>query len=165
MNDSPDTCAEAVLEIVPLVMRAIRGEMRRQRTPDLSVPQFRTLAFLRQQPGASLSEVAGHIGLTLPSMSKLIDGLVARRLVTRQAAPGDRRRVTLELTGAGQAAFDTARTATRTYLARRLATLPAADRASVVQAMQLLRSSFTAAHELVAGEPLPPAGEEAAVGA
>ena len=52
---------------------------------DLSVPQFRTLLFLRRHPGASLSEVAEHIGLTLPSISKMIDRLEARDLLARLA--------------------------------------------------------------------------------
>ena len=45
--------------------------------------QFRTLAFVDANQGASLSEVAGHIGLGLPSMSKLVDALVNRELLTR----------------------------------------------------------------------------------
>jgi len=71
---SLDECARQVLETVPLVMRTVRAEMRRRRTADLSVPQFRTLNFLNRQAGASLSQVAEHIGLTLPSMSLLVEG-------------------------------------------------------------------------------------------
>src|SRR5512142_2783 len=98
---SADECAAMVVEIVPLVMRTIRAEMRGHRSPDLSVPQFRTLLFLRRQPGASVSDVAGHIGLTLPSVSKMIDRLVTRDLVTRHSAPEDRRRICLDLTPLG----------------------------------------------------------------
>src|SRR5512137_2718402 len=107
MHTSPDICAQEILEVVPAVMRIIRAEMRRHRTADLSVPQFRTLAFIDRNVAASLSDVAEHIGLTLPSMSKIVDGLVMRKLVTRQTHPTDRRRMTLALTPRGQTALQT----------------------------------------------------------
>ncbi len=84
MTTSPDACAQEILDVVPVVMRSIRAEMRRHRTADLSVPQFRTLAFIDRNADASLSDVAEHIGLTLPSMSKIVEGLVVRKFVTRQ---------------------------------------------------------------------------------
>lgn len=148
MSTLIDECAQEVLEVTPLIMAAIRAEMRRQRGWDLSVPQFRTLAYLNYSHGASLSDAADFIGLTLPSMSKLVEGLVARQLITREISASDRRRVTLALTPAGQASFHAAQTATRAFLARRLAELPAEERAVVAQAMQILRPLFTPQYEL-----------------
>jgi DNA-binding MarR family transcriptional regulator len=143
-----DACAQEVLEVVPLLMRAIRAEMRRQRVHDLSIPQFRTLAYLNYNQGASLSDAAEFIGLTLPSMSKLVDGLVARQLVRREIPPQDRRRVTLTLTPAGSLAFQLAHEATEAYLARQLAGLPVEQRALISQAMQILRPLFTPGQEI-----------------
>lgn len=143
MTTSPAVCAQEVLEVVPQVMRAIRAELRRHRTADLSVPQFRTLAFIDHNANASLSSVTEHIGLTLPSMSKIVDGLVTRKLVTRQTDPIDRRRMTLTLTKSGQAALEASRAATRACLAESLATLTDAERATVVKAMDALRPIFS----------------------
>src|SRR5512140_3106886 len=117
---SADECAALVAEVVPLVMRTSRAEMRGHRSPDLSVPQFRTLLFLRRQPGASVSDVAGHIGLTLPSISKMIDRLVTRDRVVRHSAPGDRRRICLELTPLGASTLQATTDATRKRLSERL---------------------------------------------
>lgn len=142
MSISPSDCAQELLEVAPLVMHVIRAEMRRQRTPDLRVPQFRTLAFLSRQAGASLSEAAEHIGLTRPAMSILVDGLVTRKLVARQPAPQDRRRVTLTLTGRGQSLLATAGHEAQAQLANRLAVLPEADRTLIVEAMHKLRPLF-----------------------
>lgn len=142
MTTSPDACAQEILEVVPAVMRAIRTEMRRHRTADLSVPQFRTLAFIDRKTDASLSDVAEHIGLTLPSMSKIVDGLVTRKLVTRQTHPNDRRRMTLALTARGLTALQTSRAATRACLAEDLATLSDRQREVIVQAMGILRPVF-----------------------
>src|SRR5690349_2776005 len=102
---SAEACAALMMETVPSVMRTIRAEMRHRRPCDLSVPQFRALAFIRRHPGASLSDVAEHLGLTLPAASTLVDNLVARDLISRAPNPENRRRVTLTLTPPGQAAF------------------------------------------------------------
>jgi DNA-binding MarR family transcriptional regulator len=135
-------CAREVLDVVPAVMRFIRSEMRCHRAAGLSVPQFRALTFLNRRAGASLSAVAEHLGLTPPSTSKLVDGLVERRLLSRQPSAADRRRITLTLTPAGQAILETARHETQARLAEVLAVLPPRDAEAVVRAMQALRPIF-----------------------
>jgi len=139
---STKACARAMLEVVPLVMRTVRTEMRQHRAADLSVPQFRTLGFLNRQPGTSLSAVAEHIGLTLPAMSTLVDGLVERHLVVRGAAPDDRRRIALTLTDQGRTSLEATHAAAEAQLADRLVSLSAGDRQLVAQAMQVLRPLF-----------------------
>jgi MarR family transcriptional regulator for hemolysin len=148
MTTSPDACAQEVLDVVPVVMRSIRAELRRHRAADLSVPQFRTLAFIDRNVDASLSDVAEHIGLTLPSISKIVDGLVTRKFVTRQTSATDRRRMTLALTARGQTALHASRAATRTCLAEDLATLSVRQREIIVQAMGILRPVFTSQSEV-----------------
>ena len=106
------------------------------------MPKFRVLIFLNRHEGASLSEIAEHLGLALPSMSKMIDGLVARNMVIRQMDPGDRRRVTLAPTALGRAAMQSALEATAARLAERLAALPASGRRTIIEAMQILASIF-----------------------
>jgi DNA-binding MarR family transcriptional regulator len=133
------------LDVVPLIMRTVRTEMRQHRAADLSVPQFRTLNFLGNQPGASLSAVAEHVGLTLPAVSTLVDGLVERKLLTRSRPPDDRRRITLTLTDHGQATLEATHSAAEARLAHRLAALSADDRQLVIQALQALRPLFASA--------------------
>ncbi len=142
MLASPAECAGHILETVPLVMRTIRTEMRSHRGSDLSVPQLRVLVYLNRHEGASLSDIAEHLGLTLPSMSKMIDGLVARGLVDRRMDPDDRRRVTLNPTALGRTEMQAAYKATASRLAERLEALPAAERRTIVRSMQALRSIF-----------------------
>ena len=147
MANSPEACAQEILEVVPAVMRTIRAELRRHRAADLSVPQFRTLAFIDRNADASLSDVAEYIGLTLPSMSKIVDGLVNRKFVTRQTHLTDRRRMILALTARGQTALQASRAATRACLAEDLAALSDRQRGTIVQAMDILRIAFTAQRE------------------
>jgi DNA-binding MarR family transcriptional regulator len=151
MFGSPDECARQILEIVPMVMRTIRTEIRSHRGSELSVPQFRVLIFLNRHAGASLSDIAEHLGLTLPSMSKMIDGLLARNMVTRHMHSEDRRRVTLALTELGRQAMHSAYKATESRLAERLMVLPAAERRTITQAMQVLESIFMASRETKSG--------------
>lgn len=144
MDNSTQTCARAVLDTVPAIIQAIRVEMRLERMHELSVPHFRTLAYIGRHPGCSLSEVAEFIGLTLPSMSVLINGLVEEGLVLRQANLIDRRRVTLTLTEAGVAVHTSALDGTMARLQRLLAPLSAEECQTVVRAMELLRPIFAA---------------------
>jgi DNA-binding MarR family transcriptional regulator len=140
---SAEDCAALVADTIPLVMRTIRAEMRGHRTPDLSVPQFRALGFLRRHPGASLSDVADHVGLTLPSISNMINRLEARNLVTRRTRAGDRRHISLELTPLGQLTMQAARDATRTRVAALLVALSPEERAVISRAMHSLGQVFS----------------------
>lgn len=142
MDTSPKACAGEMLDTVPLIMQAIRVHMRGSRDPGISVPQFRVLTYLSRTEGASLSAVADRVGLSLPAMSRLIDGLVMRNLVGREESVRDRRFVVLRLTGEGRDLVRSARAAAQTHLAEALATLSAAQRAQVGTAMQLLRPVF-----------------------
>jgi len=135
-------CAALLMETVPLVMRTVRAEMRHHRSSELSIPQFRVLVFLYHRPGASLSQVADHIGLTLPSMSKTIDKLVARKLLRRNISPKDRRCVTLTLTGRGKSTLRFAREETQVRVAAILAPLSGPDRNRLLGALQSLYALF-----------------------
>jgi len=141
-NFTAEECAALLADTVPLVMRSIRADMRQHSGDDLTVPQFRTLMFLRRHPGASLSEVADHIGLTLPTISKMIDRLESRDLLARLAAANDRRRIRLELTPHGLSTLKSASDASRAHLAAQLAALSPEQRATLVEAMHNLRSIF-----------------------
>jgi len=123
-------------------MRSIREQMRSRRSAELSVVQFRTLAFLDRRPGASLSELADHIGLMLPAVSKLVQGLVERRYLRRQTDARDRRRSALAPTAKGKRILTIARAATREHLVRFMKKLTREDCNALIRAMQPLRQIF-----------------------
>jgi DNA-binding MarR family transcriptional regulator len=81
MNRYTDAIAREILDIVPIIMRMIRTEMRSQSSTDLAVPQFRSLLFIKRNPGSSLQSLAHHLGSTPPTVSKLVDGLVLNHLI------------------------------------------------------------------------------------
>jgi len=126
-----------------LIMRFLRSQMRSHRIAGLSVTQFRVLLFLSRCRGASLSAVADHVGLSLPSVSRMADTLVTRGLLVRQPRLDDRRGVSLTVTPRGDKALTAALNAAQTDLAEKLRMLNGEQRAVVVRSMQALRPVFT----------------------
>jgi len=141
-----DQCAELVMDTMPLLMRTIRRAMFCQRPEELSVPQFRALDHLVRHAGMSLSDLAAHLGLTLPSASKLVDGLVKHDLATRDVSVDDRRKVVLLPTVHGEATLRAVREATRTRLSARLAAASPEERATVTAAIEVLKRVLLGEH-------------------
>ncbi len=133
------------MESTLLVMRLIRAEMRRGRPANLSVTQLRALIFAYRQPEGSLSELAEHLGLGMPTTSKLAASLARRGLVEERITPVDRRRRQLRLTPAGAVALRASFRATRNALACLLGELSPGERAQISCAMTRLRPLITPA--------------------
>ena len=143
MNDPALECAAHVMDTFSMVMRAIGTEMHRRGPSDLSVQQFRALMIVKHHEGASVSMVSHHLGSTISSTSKLVDGLVERHYLSREAAPDDRRQLILKLTESGADALEAVHREKLSYLRDILATLSPGECATVMLAMNLLRSALT----------------------
>lgn len=141
---TPDQCAHALMETMHPIMQFVRTEMRSQREPSLSVPQFRLLAFLNRHPGASLSEVAEHLGVTRATASAMTDRLVQRNWVNRTADPQERRQIMLTLTDSGRTHLEQMRDSTRRRIAELLNQLTSEELADVSAGLTLLGQVFKA---------------------
>ncbi len=139
---TPEECAIEVMETVPFVMRFLRAEMRRQRSTDLSVPQFRALGFLSRYPGASLSDLAEHLGITKATASATVDRLVRRGLIDRIDDPQERRRLTLTLTDEGNLQLQQARVAAHASVSEVLENLSQAKLLQITKGLVLLGEAF-----------------------
>jgi DNA-binding MarR family transcriptional regulator len=137
-----DACADELLETVPLLMRVIRTHVHARTGAELSMSQFRALAFLGRNSCAMLSDLARFLDLTHPAASKLVDGLLAAGLVSRREHARDRRRVSLELTVGGHRRYGAVLRSARKFLAGEMQHLGAKDRAAVFSAMQTLHRVF-----------------------
>jgi long-chain acyl-CoA synthetase len=74
---------------------------------DLSLPQFRVLILLAE--GMALpSSMADSLDVRRPSVTAVVDGLVARGYVVREPDENDRRKVSHSLTDAGHRALEIA---------------------------------------------------------
>lgn len=152
MHKSSDESAKELLEVVPVVMREIRSQMRSKASKYLSVPQFRALSFIERSSGSPLSELAAHMGLALPSASRLVDGLITRGLMSREEHPVDRRRISLTVTSRGLAILKQSRTETLFYLSEKMKTADDSEREAVVSAMGVLRRVFSPRSHIAGGK-------------
>jgi DNA-binding MarR family transcriptional regulator len=83
-------------------MRLIRSEMRQYARGQLTVPQFRILIRLNKFSKQSHKELAEWMGVTPATLTRMIDTLVKRRLVSRQTGASDRRLTYLTPTPTGR---------------------------------------------------------------
>lgn len=141
----PQDCADSVLRVMPTVMDAMRGAMRRQVDGQLSVPQFRCLHFVARQPGCSLGAVAAFLGVTLPTASAMVDRLVKAGALAPGTAAADRRRSALNLTATGRAQMRQIERRARGEFARALATCSGAELQAVLAGLAILQRAFEAA--------------------
>ncbi len=134
------------MDVVPPIMRFIREEMRRQSAGEntLSVPQFRCLAYLHRNPGAALTAVAEHQGITAATASAMVERLVQQGLVNRQNDPAERRRHCLTITPAGKLVLEDARSGTRDRVKTVLDRLSPAELDTVASALPVLAAAFRA---------------------
>lgn len=136
------SCAEKIVLVLPKIMQLIREEVRGGKLSNLTVPQFRTMIFFNNHPGSALTSVAEHIGLTMPSMSKIVDGLVERGLLNRRLSETDRRKVCITLTGNGASVLKSAYTVAVEHISSRLSILKQEEFAIIEKALDLLLQVF-----------------------
>jgi DNA-binding MarR family transcriptional regulator len=138
----PEDCAAQVLEVMPAIMDAMRGAMRRHVGEQLSVPQFRCLNFISREPGSSVGAVAAFLGVTMPTASAMVDRLVRAGAVALHTAASDRRRSELRVTAAGQAQLHQVWQGAHGEFARVLAGCPAEELQALQAGLATLRRVF-----------------------
>jgi len=130
-------CAKEVLESVPPVVWFMRRQMRSHRG--------RSLVRASRQPAATLTDIAEHLGASLPTTSRIVTGMVQKGLIVRRSCRWDRRQVLLDLSPRGKAVLQTARKATQQRMELELQRLSGPDQATVVAAMEILKGIFAPA--------------------
>ena len=106
--------------------------------PDLSETQLAALAALDRHGSMTPGELAAHEKVQPPSMTRVISALVEAQLVRREPHLSDRRQVVLTVTDAGRDLVNKARRRRDVWLAKRLAELTPAERATLRAAAPIL---------------------------
>jgi DNA-binding MarR family transcriptional regulator len=112
--------------------------LRQEGGGDLSPSLSSALATIARHGPLTPSELATRERIQRPTATKLLDRLEAPGLVARTADPVDRRSSIVTVTTEGSALLAEQRTRKDAYLARRLRTLPAEDRATLRRATDIL---------------------------
>ncbi len=105
-------------------------------TVDLTLPQYRVLGILAEGSAAA-SGLADRLAVRRPSITALVDGLVARGLVDRRQEDTDRRRVALRLTAEGTRTLGAADRAVDDYLVAIAGYLPDKEEAMALRSLEL----------------------------
>jgi DNA-binding MarR family transcriptional regulator len=127
------------MEVGFLVTRLARQEVRRSRPAGLSLQQFRAVAAVAGGSAPSPTELARHLGLAPATVTRLLDGLVRRRLLRRRPGAQDARSRVLEATALGRRRLEETFELFRGLIARRVSSLPPRARARITRAAESLR--------------------------
>ncbi|HEY1652648.1 MAG TPA: MarR family transcriptional regulator [Acidimicrobiales bacterium] len=115
-------------------------------TVDLTLPQFRVMGILAEGSSAA-SGLADRLAVRRPSITAIVDGLVARGLVDRRQEDSDRRRVSLRLTEDGERILAAADLAVDEYLASLAGFLPTKEESMALRSLDLWGRAMAASRE------------------
>jgi DNA-binding MarR family transcriptional regulator len=105
MTEIRDLLSYRVHMVANLLSRG--AELRYRREFGVSLWEWRTIALLGAADEAlSLGHLAHAAGIDKSQMSRVVSGLARRRIVLREAHPGDGRGVRLTLTKSGRKVYD-----------------------------------------------------------
>jgi len=133
--------ARELLHVVMLVMRTLAAEMRRVRTP-VGPAQFGLLVKMTEGP-CSVSDLARHNAVSLPTISKSVDMLVRRGWVERSPSSSDRRQTLVGLTTRGRRVMARVAQQAERHVGRTLARLTVKERADITRALTRLSTLLT----------------------
>ena len=105
---------------------------------DISAHQASILDHLDDVDPMSMTDLAGHMGVTVATMSLAIDRLERRKYVRRDRDPKDRRRVLLRITPAGVRLREAKSALDPVRVEQVLAHLSPADREAALKGLDLL---------------------------
>jgi DNA-binding MarR family transcriptional regulator len=144
---------DRAIDLVRRVNRFQRaGDLDDATVGELTVAQIRVLFRLRNRGPMPSSALATGLGVTLPTVTSVIDRLVAKELVERSDDPADRRRVIVGLTPAGSEIVERIQQGRRARLSRALDALEERELMALVTGLEGLAA---AADSLEATEPDP----------
>lgn len=124
-------------ELRVAIMRTSRRVRAEGASREISPGQYSVLVGVVD--GARTSgQLAEREQIQAPSMTRIVNGLVAAGFVTREANPQDGRQVLVQITSAGTAVLQQARSRRTQWLAQRVAALTAEERATLHQAALIL---------------------------
>jgi DNA-binding MarR family transcriptional regulator len=139
------TIARMTLDIIPLVMRVMSGEMRNTDWA-MSPSQMPVMGALVRRPH-TVSDLADRLSVSAPTMSTTINTLVERGWVTRERDDRDRRIVWIALSPKGRQAYADSQSQVADHIAELLASLTPDQREELASSLRLLAETFAQAME------------------
>lgn len=134
---------QRVLDGIRRIVQSLRHSSREaERRAGLTAAQLFVLGKLGETGCSSLNELADRTFTHQSTVSTVVSRLVDQRLIARQAAPEDRRRLTLSLTARGRRVLAAAPDAAQDALIAAVSALPSAARRQAGQALGQIASAL-----------------------
>ena len=134
--------AARLLDLLAGIRRALGSEVAVGENETISTNQFLALRALAARDRTA-TELGRAVGVRLPSLTAIVDTLVARGWVERYGDQADRRRVNLKLTDRGHDAYMRARHSAEDRMSRLLERLSARDGRALVRGLDALQNALT----------------------
>ena len=126
-----------LLDVVNLVTQAVWADLRRSNHA-IELAQWLTLRRIGRSP-CTMSELARHRGVGLPTISKSVDMIVRRGWAERWVDKTDRRQTLVRLTARGRRRLGEFRRRAEVLIDSKLATLSAHEREVMAGNLEKLR--------------------------
>lgn len=149
-RDGPEAVASQIADAVDSLTH-LWSAAAQEAVLRLSPHQLRALRTLQAAPDLNLTGLAEHLGIGLPTASRLCDRLEAAGLLERSSHPHNRREVQLRLTGQGNRVLADVAERRAQALRAALASMSAEERAALSRGLR----AFLAAREASAPPPAP----------
>jgi DNA-binding MarR family transcriptional regulator len=105
-----DEDAFEFIRLISGVNRQLERSLESRLKPEgVSIEHYRVLDALSRRNGQPMSELARHVLVDGPTLTKIVDRVIAASDVYRAADPGDRRKVLIFLSAKGRKRFETLR--------------------------------------------------------
>ncbi len=136
---------EAFWSIFPPLWHQIRAFIREEANHhfDITVNQFHMLRRIDSGKD-SVSKLADDKHISRAAISRIVEVLVNKNLITRTHNPEDRRQVKLTLTVEGRTLLDTLFQHTRRWMDSKLVLLDDHELENIIQALNALKKAFEA---------------------
>ncbi len=160
--DPADDAARAASALNSGAIHLLRSLAAVDRQAGLPRARLSALSVLVFGGSRTLGELAAAEGVTGPTMTRIVDGLITEDLAERQPHPTDGRAVTIAATATGETLMRAAQQRRIDAIMAALARLPAAQRRRMVAAAELLdrlaeaiRAGQFAENDMSYGNPRP----------
>ena len=138
MPRSRHQASAELVDVVNLVTQLFWADLRRS-NHQLELTQWASLRRISRSP-CTMSALARHKGVGLPTISKSVDMLVRKGWVERWIDKADRRQTLVRLTASGRRVLADSRARLEELLDRQLAVLSAAERDALASQLHRVRT-------------------------
>ncbi|MDE2026290.1 MAG: MarR family transcriptional regulator [Patescibacteria group bacterium] len=142
------TAQTKIIELFFEFSRHLKGSMSvKSQFADLSMLQMQALIFITTHPNSTMSEIAKHFSIELPSATSLVNKLYKTGLVERKNDKDDRRKIYVVLTEKGVQLLKEGKKIRKQQIEKILSYLSEAEKKQMQSILEKICRSMEVQHE------------------